>query len=787
MKLTFLTVSALLFQAAQLAAQTWPEAGDAGDLPRSAQVPVGYGPLTAIAGDCTDGVDLFLIQIDDPATFTASTVGGASFDTKLSLFDERGFGVTMRDDIVFPGNLQSTLTGQFVRAPGRYFLAVSSSFCEAQASLGRIWSPLPYDVERKADGLRPHEALTGWALGTSGSSYTITLTGCSFPAQQIVMPDENHLSESPGVIASSGSTNWWRAGGGRFQLLYEASHFASAGATGPIAIKKLRFRGEDGEINRGGATWSGAFVQIGATSLSTSSLSTAFATNRGSSVTTLAPAAITDVTMAPSVGSTPNNYNIEIDLEALGATLALDPTSSRPNLLIDVILPNAAVVPPAAGPVMSMQDGGSVLVRAAGVNTAASSGTTGNFSQSPLVVGLDIVGTGGNRLVVPARNEYFGAACGGQPSAFYQAFLNGQRFDLRGLQLLPDDGLTPTKYTVGASNNGVDATKVGATPDSIDDDALVTHALGFTFRYPGGSTTTIRACTNGFVWLDGVSPSSDLSPTTAELLGVGGYGARLAPFWTDLHCGRNTSTHPNSGLHVVTDTSGGAGHAKCYVTWLDVGLFNTVAAGGTAVVRMQCVLGEDGSVEYRYTTMPQFCGTSTTEGTAVLVGFSRGVIGASPSLDPVSRDLSLEVPFSTSPEGTGGNLHQTVTANPFDPAGSYGARAFANQQMRWNIGNVPAGAVLGAQLIDIEPSRPGLALPGITAPGCVLSTSANAMLWEVHLLPASTVNGTRSLVIPPGFDGFEIYAQYVVLDGLFGGPSLISASSNAVRTVVGRN
>ena len=784
---TFLTVSVLLFQAAQLAAQTWPEAADAGALPRSAQTPLGSGPLAAISGNCADGIDTFLIQIDDPATFTASTVGGATFDSKLSLFDERGFGVSMRDDINYPSNVQSTVTGQFVRAPGRYFLAVSSSYSDAQAGFGSIWAPTPYSTERQPDGMRPGEMVTGWASGGGGGAYTITLTGCSFPAQQIVMPDENHLSESQAVLGSSGSTSWWRAGGGRFQLLYEASHFVSAGVSGPVAIKKLRFRGEDGEINRGGASWSGVFVQLGATSLTATSLNTSFQTNRGSSVTSLAPAAITDVTMAPSVGSTPNNYNLEIDLEAIGATLALDPSSSRPNLLIDIILPNAAVVPPASGPVMAMQDGGSVLVRAAGVSTATSSGTTGTFSQSPLVLGLDIVGTGGNRLVVPARNESYGAAGGGQPSSFYQTFLNGQRFDLRGLQLVPDDVLTPTKYTVYASNSGVDATKVDVVPDSTADDALVTHSLGFTFRYPGGSTTSIRACTNGFVWLDGVTSSADLSPSSVELLGTGGFGARLAPFWTDLQCGRNTSTHPNSGLHVVTDTSGGAGHARCYVTWLDVGLFNTVAAGGTAVVRMQCVLGEDGSVEYRYTTMPQFCGMSTTDGTAALVGVSRGLIGASPSLDPVSRDLSFEVPFTTSPEGSGANLHQTVTANPFNPAGVYGARAFLTQQLRWDIANVPPGAVLGAQLIDIEPSRPGLALPGITAPGCVLSTSTNAMLWEVHLLPASTVNGTRSLVIPAGFDGFEIYAQYVVLDGLFGGPSLIGSSSNAVRTIVGRN
>lgn len=59
------------------------------------------------------------------------------------------------------------------------------------------------------------------------------------------------------------------------------------------------------------------------------------------------------------------------------------------------------------------------------------------------------------------------------------------------------------------------------------------------------------------------------------------------------------------------------------------------------------------------------------------------------------------------------------------------------------------------------------------------------MLWEVAFLPGSTVTGTRALVIPPGVEGLEVYAQYVLLDGLFGGPSLITATSNTLRHEIG--
>ena len=55
--------------------------------------------------------------------------------------------------------------------------------------------------------------------------------------------------------------------------------------------------------------------------------------------------------------------------------------------------------------------------------------------------------------------------------------------------------------------------------------------------------------------------------------------------------------------------------------------------------------------------------------------------------------------------------------------------------------------------------------PGITAPGCMLSTSTGALLWEITVLPPATVVGTVPLAVPHGFEGVDLYAQYVVLDG----------------------
>jgi hypothetical protein len=125
-----------------------PKGMDAGSLPGSAGPTVGDGPMTAIRGKLqgvslgpgtADLQDLYLICIDDPSAFFASTVevfGGFAqdFDSRLYLFDMNGNGVLANDNTasLVPGfSTGSTLlpssddgTGSFLQTPGLYLLAV---------------------------------------------------------------------------------------------------------------------------------------------------------------------------------------------------------------------------------------------------------------------------------------------------------------------------------------------------------------------------------------------------------------------------------------------------------------------------------------------------------------------------------------------------------------------------------------------------------------------------------------------------------------------------------------
>src|SRR5262245_51958936 len=173
-------------------AQTWIEAGEAGNLPATAQTPLGGGALTRIDGNLNDPAeplgagndrDMFLIQIDNPAAFVASTVGGAPLlDTQLFLFRQNGLGVTFNDDSGV--TTQSAISGVNVPSPGLYYIAVSR-FDRDPTGLGQeIWFDTPFTTERAPDGPGAASPIDGWngivSTGITGA-YSIFLTGASFP------------------------------------------------------------------------------------------------------------------------------------------------------------------------------------------------------------------------------------------------------------------------------------------------------------------------------------------------------------------------------------------------------------------------------------------------------------------------------------------------------------------------------------------------------------------------------------------------------------------------------
>jgi hypothetical protein len=311
----------------------------------------------------------------------------------------------------------------------------------------------------------------------------------------------------------------------------------------------------------------------------------------------------------------------------------------------------------------------------------------------------------------------------------------------------------------------------------------VTHAMGWTFNFPGGTTPNVRGCTNGYVWVGGTTTTGDFSVTTGEFLGVGGSAttntARFAPAWHDWHAGKNTTFNPASGMYHFTDVSGGAGNFVTYVTWVDVSEFNcSSATTGVSVNTFQCVFFQNTmQVEFRYGNLDSNSGI-------VVTGFSPGwqIVA---SVDPGSRDLSCEVPFCTN--GPDGLPNMTLVQN-----GSIGptvpGRAHLGNTISCTASNVPAGDVIGLFFTDFSVICPGINFTPFLAPGCNYNLPGTSSLYPIALgapfLPNPTVSATLFIPPNPAFCGGVLYTQFVSWNAGF---PLGGHLTNVVAATIGLN
>ena len=180
---------------------TFTEIGDAGGLPATADLTAGagVGALTAIEGtlspDSGDIADMFEIILTGGGTFSATTVGGASFDTELLLFDSAGVGVYAQDDVsgfrapsTLPAGIPLTPT-----APGVYFLAISQCCFEPSNGSGLIFAASSDHNAvvgaTQSGGTLPITDYSGVSdQSPGGGAYTITLSGARFAISAVPEP-----------------------------------------------------------------------------------------------------------------------------------------------------------------------------------------------------------------------------------------------------------------------------------------------------------------------------------------------------------------------------------------------------------------------------------------------------------------------------------------------------------------------------------------------------------------------------------------------------------------------
>ncbi|MFT4840529.1 MAG: hypothetical protein ACI8UD_003295 [Planctomycetota bacterium] len=360
---------------------------------------------------------------------------------------------------------------------------------------------------------------------------------------------------------------------------------------------------------------------------------------------------------------------------------------------------------------------GTYLIRVGGYQ-----GATGSFS---LEIGS----------VASASSTSYGTGCGTTSKAFYE-FTSGNGIDLNGMAMtLVNNG---SYYTVQAGGTFVPPS-AGATDLGLglDDDATVN--LTGTFAYPGGTTSSLVVCSNGFVSA-GPGNGLDYTPTVNE--------------WLDSAAARWGSWHdfdvPTGGA-VKFEQAG----VIAYVTWDGVFSYGTSNAN---TWQLQFNLATH-DVTYVWQSI-------FASGDEWLVGYASGTNDNNAG----ATDISLQLP------GT----FQTSPANG-DPMILTSTMPTLSSSCVLTTTDVPAAGILAIQLLSLTAIDPGIDLTFLGMPGCHAYTNLDSL----QAMAISGGQASHVLPIPSQLNliGFELAAQSAVL-----APTLNSfgfITSNGVLLTIG--
>lgn len=199
---------AVFLSCSAFAGPEWPETGDAGSIPATAQPVAGIGPLQSIKGALAmpltgpgDFEDMYLIKISDPANFCAKTVINpitccgepfpvtqpTNFNTQLWIFKTDGRGLLGNDDDPADpprsrlGNAANDASGAAITTAGLYYIAITGGpGNDPQSSTGPIFNQALVTEVSGPDGAGGANPIIGWTGGGPASQYQILLCGASF-------------------------------------------------------------------------------------------------------------------------------------------------------------------------------------------------------------------------------------------------------------------------------------------------------------------------------------------------------------------------------------------------------------------------------------------------------------------------------------------------------------------------------------------------------------------------------------------------------------------------------
>ncbi|MCA8941028.1 MAG: hypothetical protein KDB80_00595 [Planctomycetes bacterium] len=314
---------------------------------------------------------------------------------------------------------------------------------------------------------------------------------------------------------------------------------------------------------------------------------------------------------------------------------------------------------------------------------------------------------------VPTANiTPVGAGCGDCLSAFYEYYPDGPSFDLAntGMQLTRNAALgydvTPSAKTY-VFPTGTDLTLAVNSETNV--------ALPFSLPYPGGTTTSLIACTNGFI-----SPAA--SNGTSQLANVGAFLGGAAR-WSA--CWHNYDPPANGRINVMTSPT------EVRITYR-----NLVPTFGGGQDNFQYVFEPNGTVHFLYRGM-------TADGFGKLVGWTPGS-----AVDPGPSDLSVAAPAGfTLCESDVTHLSLRLTDRPV-----------LGTSIQFVTEHIAPGTTHGVVMLSFTRHLPPVDLGFVGMPGCPLYGAGNGVLFPFSN-PSSTERTTFAVPNAAWLTGMTVVSQ----------------------------
>jgi hypothetical protein len=352
------------------------------------------------------------------------------------------------------------------------------------------------------------------------------------------------------------------------------------------------------------------------------------------------------------------------------------------------------------------------------------------------------VGGGGGTV---AQRTTYGTGCYRRYASVYELFASSAAFDLANtsLTMLPSGG----GYVVLPGIAGYVAPSAAATVLALTDDSEVAVALATPFAFPGGVTSSLTVCSNGYVSVASGN-GTGYTPAAATTLNAPQTG------WWNQHDYNPAA----AGGRVKFEQLG----SIAYVTWDGVWDFggSTAASANTFQFQFDTATG----------AVHLVFGTISTLGNARLVGYSPG----GNSSDPGNTDLSAALPASITLSGAdGAPLALAASARPL--IGTTINLVTSNQ----------TGTSVGVNFLGVaQIPAPGVDLGVIGAPGCPALLDVNQAVGNV----IGNVTGLgMSIAVPipnnTALNGLQLFSQSAWLDASANTFGILT--SNGVALVLG--